>query len=389
MPWKVTCVMDERDKLIRWYQTGRYSVTQVAEALGISRKTAYKWLGRFVAEGSSGLAERSRAPHQHPNATTPAVVAAVLRAKQAQPTWGPLKLAPGQDEPAAVVGAWPAPSTRGAILDRFGLVQRRRRRRRVVPASQPLSHAAAPNDVWCADFKGWVRTADGARCDPATITDAASRMLLCCHIIRPDHAQLQPVFERTFREYGLPAAIRTDNGAPFAGLGAGGLSRLAVWWVKLGIWPERIAPAHPEQNGRHERMHRTLKADCCRPPAATLAAQQARFDAWRRVYNHQRPHQALGLVVPASQYTPSWRPYPRHLQDPPYPPDTILRRVRSNGEIKWQGQLIFISEVLVGELVGVTETADAWNVSFGPVPLGLIEQGGERLVKWPRPPTVR
>lgn len=389
MPWKVICAMDERDKLIRWYQTGRYTVTQLAQELGVSRKTAYKWLGRFAAAGSDGLEDRSRAPSHHPNATAPAVVAALLRAKQARPTWGPLKLSPGADELAAVAAAWPAPSTRGAILDRYGMVQRRRRRRRVVPASQPLGHAAAPNDVWCADFKGWFRTADGSRCDPATITDAASRMLRCCQIIKPDYAQLQPVFERTFREYGLPAAIRTDNGPPFAAMGAGGLSRLSAWWVKLGIWPERIAPAHPEQNGRHERMHRTLKTDCCRPPAETPTAQQARFDAWRSVFNQLRPHQALGQVPPASLYTPSWRPYPVRVEDPSYPAEALVRRVRSNGEIKWRGHLIFISQVLVGELVGLTEGADVWSVSFGPVPLGLVEQDGGRLIRWPRPQPER
>lgn len=389
MPWKVTGTMDERDKLIRWHQTGRYTVTQLAQELGVSRKTAHKWLKRFAAEGSAGLEDRSRAPRQHPNATAPAVVAAVLRAKQAQPTWGPLKLSPGTEEPAAVAAAWPAPSTRGAILDRHGMVHHRRRRRRAVPLSQPLGHARAPHDLWCADFKGWFRTGDGTRCDPATITDAYSRMLLCCQIIRPDHAHLQPVFARTFREYGLPAAIRTDNGAPFAGLGAGGLSRLSAWWVKLGIWPERIAPAHPEQNGQHERMHRTLKADCCQPPAETPTAQQARFDAWSSGFDQLRPHQALGLVAPASLYAPSPRAYPLHLEDPPYPVEAVLRRVRSNGEIRWQGQLLFISEVLVGEVVGLTERADAWTVSFGPVPLGLIEHGGERLLQWPRPPTER
>jgi transposase InsO family protein len=375
--------MDERDKLARWHQTGRYTVTELARQLGISRKTAHKWLERFDQEGSAGLADRPRTPHRQPRATAPAVVAAVLRAKQAHPTWGPLKLLPEANEPAAVVAGWPAPSTRAAILDRHGMVQRRRHRRRVVPASQPLAHAVAPNDVWCADFKGWFRTADGTRCDPATITDASSRMLLCCQIVRPDYEHLRPAFERTFRAYGLPAVIRTDNGPPFASLSAGGLSRLAIWWVKLGILPERIAAGHPEQNGRHERMHRTLKAECCRPPAATPVLQQDRFDSWRREFNEQRPHQALGQVPPAQQYRPSPRPYPERLSDLEYPVGTQVRRVRSNGQLKWQGRHIFVSETLIGELVGITEGPAGWSASFGPIHLGILDTVRERLLKQP------
>jgi len=366
--------MEERMKLVSLHQTGRYSVAQLARDFGISRKTAYKWLWRFSGDGVEGLRERSRAPHRHPNATPIEVVQAVLRAKAAHPTWGPAKLQP---PPEAVLAegrtGWPTTSTRGSILARHGLVTPRRRRRRIAPWLQPFQHAEAPNTVWCADFKGWVRTRDGTRCDPLTVSDAYSRMLLCCQIVsKPDYSHVRPVFERIFREYGLPLAIRTDNGPPFASVGAGGLSPLSAWWIKLGISPERILPGHPEQNGRHERMHRTLKGETMKPPAATPKAQQQRCDAFQREYNNLRPHQALGQIPPAALYEPSPRPYPHQVRDPHYPAFAQARRVRSNGQIKWRGQLVFISEALVGELVAVTEQANGWLVSFGHIPLGLL-----------------
>jgi hypothetical protein len=211
-------------------------------------------------------------------------------------------------------------------------------------------------------------------------------MLLCCEILtKPDDAHARPVFERVFREYGLPLAIRTDNGPPFASVGAGGLSALSVWWVKLGIMPERIEPGHPEQNGRHERFHRTLKEEVMSPPSATPQAQQARCDSFGSVYNTMRPHEALGQVPPARLYVPSLRPYPEQLGDIQYPPLTEVRRVRSNGQIKWHGGLVFVSEALVGELVGITEDKDGWLVSFGPIPLGLLYLHRSSLI--PLPPT--
>ena len=381
MPWKVTSPMQERQRLIQARLTGRFTVTELAEGFGVSRKTAHKWLRRYAAHGPAGLQDRPHAAHHHPNAIPEAVVAAVIRAKQAHPVWGPLKLYPGPGEPPEVSQAWPAPSTRGAILARAGLTQRRRRRRRV-PASGPFGACDRPNAVWCADFKGWFRTQDGQRCNPLTVSDACSRMLLCCQALaRPDYAHVRPAFERVFREYGLPDAIRTDNGPPFASVAAGGLSPLAVWWVKLGIGPERIEPGHPEQNGRHERMHLTLKQECCRPPAATAAAQQLRFDAFGRSFNFERPHQALGLVAPVAFYRPSPRPYPAVLQDPCYPADVAVRRVRSNGEIRWRGKLIFVSEALIGEAVGIEETLVGYDVHFGPIFLGKLHPKKERLMR--------
>ena len=373
--------MEERRRLVQQYDTGRYTISELAHAFTVSRKTVYQLLKRVAVEGPDAYLPRSRAPRRHPNATPPAVVAAVLQAKQAHPTWGPLKLQPGQGASAAIVTAWPPASTRRVILERAGLVRRRRIQVRALGTGQPLTLPTGPNVVWSADFKGWFRTANGARCDPATISDNFSRMLLACTIVSPKTAPLRQVFEESFRAYGLPLVLRTDNGAPFASVGAGGLSRLAVWWVRLGITVERIAPAHPEQNGRHERMHRTLKAECCQPPAATPAAQQARFAAWQAEYNYQRPHEALGQVPPATHYQRSERPYPDRLPDVVYPDGTLVRRVRSRGEIKWQGRHIFLSEALIGESVGIRDGAQGWEVTFGPVYLGILDTLGERLVK--------
>jgi len=382
LPWEVTEPVKERQRLIQAYVAGRYTLSELAEDFGVSRKTAHKWLRRYAEAGPAGLTDRPHAACSHPNATPAAVVAAVIRAKGAHPTWGPLKLLPTPADPPEVRAAWPAPSTRGAILARAGLTQQRRRRRRVPPSSQPFSACDRPNALWCADFKGWFRTQDGQRCDPLTISDAYSRMLLCCQALaRPDYAHVRPAFEAVFRQYGLPEAIRTDNGPPFASVAVGGLSPLAVWWVKLGIQPERIAPGHPEQNGRHERMHRTLAQDCCRPPAATLVAQQQDFDAFGQTFNGQRPHQALGLRPPATLYRPSPRPYPARLADPLYPAAALIRRVRSNGEIRWRGKLVFLSEALIGEAVGISETLIGYEVHFGPIMLGELDAKGERLLR--------
>ena len=365
--------MRERIELVHLHKTNRYSVAELAEAFGVSRKTAYKWLARHASGGAQALRERSRAPRRHPNATAPAVVDAVLRAKERRPRWGPAKLLPGPEEPLEIRTAWPAVSTRGAILDRRGLVAKRRPRRRTPPWTRPFHACQGPNDVWCADFKGWFRTKDGARCDPLTVSDAFSRMLLCCKTVaKPDTVHVRPRFERLFREYGLPRAIRTDNGPPFASVGAGGLTPLSAWWIKLGILPERIAPGHPEQNGRHERLHGTLKRETAQPPAARLRAQQARFDAFRQEYNTERPHQALGQVPPATLYEPSHRPYPRRVEDPYYPDAAAVRRVRSNGEIKWRGELVYVSVALTGELVALTEAPQSWLVQFGPIALGTL-----------------
>lgn len=374
MPWREVCPMNEKMRFIAELMAEEESMAALCDEYGVSRKTGYKWLARYEQHGAAGLMERSHAPQVVPWAITQAQAEAIVGVRREHPSWGPKKLrakllarAPSQ--------RWPAPSTIGELLHRQGLSQPRKRRRHAVPSPSPLNPAVTANDVWCADFKGWFRTGDGARCDPLTATDAFSRYLLGCRVTPPTHAGCRSRFERLFREYGLPRAIRSDNGAPFASLAAGGLSRLSVWWVKLGITPQRIAPGQPQQNGRHERMHKTLKAECANPPAPSLREQQRRFDRFRAEFNHERPHEALGQTVPAAHYAPSPRPYPARLEDPAYPPGFDLRRVRSNGEIKWQGELLFIAEPLIGEVVGLSENTDGdAEVYFGPVRLGVIDE---------------
>jgi transposase InsO family protein len=284
---------------------------------------------------------------------------------------------------------WPAASSIGDLLRREGLSQPRRRRRSALPQSQPFEVVREPNDLWCIDFKGWFRTLDGRRCDPLTITDADSRFLIECRIVPETTEAVQPVVERAFRELGLPRAIRSDNGTPFAAASsAAGLSRLSVHWLKLGIRLERIEPGCPQQNGRHERMHATLKAETTRPPAASPGEQQARFDIFRNDFNDNRPHEALGQVPPTRRYRPSPRPYPARIEEPWYDADHAVRRVRSGGEIKWGGDFIFVSEVLAGEPVGIAETQSGdWIVRFLDLDLGIIDQRTKKLRRFaaPRP----
>jgi len=360
------------------------SITALCEEYRVSRKTGYKWLGRYRCEGAAGLRERSHAPLRHGQAHDVAVVQAVLALRERWRHWGPKKLRVKLSEhhPALAV---PAASTIGDWLRREGMVERSPRRRRCPPYARPFAAVTGANDVWCTDFKGWFRTGDGRRCDPFTLSDAHSRYLLRCQAVaRPDEANVRPIFEAAFQEHGLPMAIRSDNGPPFASPGVGGLSRLAVWWIKLGIRPERIVAGKPQQNGRHERVHRTLKQETAMPPADSLPAQQQRFEAFCALYNHERPHEALGQQTPASLYQPSPRPYPQRLDDPSYGGDVAVRRVRSNGQIKWAGELIFVGEALIGEPVGVVETEDGdWLVRYADVELGYVHPQRRRLS--PRP----
>ena len=371
--------MDQRVVFIADWLRDNWTMTDLAARYGISRKTAYKWVDRYARDAAAGLVERSRAPHVHGRAMAADVRAAVLALRGRHPGWGPKKLRAilCERQPAQI---WPAVSTLGDLLHREGLSVPRRRIRSVVPRTQPLAAAQAPNDVWAADFKGWFRTADGTRCDPLTMTDAWSRFVLCCHIVAPTRRGVQPWFERTFRTYGLPHALRTDNGPPFATTGAGQLSRLAVWWLKLGIQLDRIDPGHPEQNGRHERFHLTLQQDTTSPAAATAPAQQRRFDRMRRVFNVERPHEALGQQPPARVYVPSPRPYPARLEEPWYDATHQVRRVKQTGQIKWQGEVIFVSEAVSGELIGLAESERGdWIVRFMQVELGRIDRDTRRF----------
>lgn len=366
--------MDQRVAFIADWLRDEWTITELAKRYQISRKTGYKWIHRYQVNPDHGLAERSRAPHVHGRSTAEDIKDAIVALRRRKPRWGPKKLRPVliEREPHR---AWPAASTIGALLQREGLSESRRRARYVVPLTQPLAAATAPNDVWTADFKGWFRTADGTRCDPLTIADACSRFVVCCRIVRPSADGVRPWFERAFRAYGLPRALRTDNGSPFATSGAGQLSRLAVWWLKLGIQLDRIDPGHPEQNGRHERFHLTLQQETTTPPAGTPDVQQRRFDRMRREFNTERPHEALGQRPPARVYVASPRPYPARLEDPWYDATHQVRRVNATGQIKWRGDLVFVSEAVRGEIVGLAETPRGdWTVRFLQVELGRVDR---------------
>jgi putative transposase len=382
MPWKATSVMDEKVLFIADCLSGGAPMTVLCSRYGISRETGYVWLRRYQAEGASGLVERSRSPHCHGLATPVEQVVRIIDARKRHPYWGPKKLlailereGPGLSLPSA--------STVSTILRREGLSSPRRRRRRSLTVEQPFGFVTAPNDAWCLDFKGWFRTGDGQRCDPLTVTDAYSRYLLGVKIVAPVTEAVESELDRLMRENGVPSAIRSDNGSPFASIGAGGLSRLSVGWVKMGIRLERIEPGKPQQNGRHERMHGTLKAETCKPPAATAEEQQARFDRFREEFNAVRPHEALGQRTPEEFYKPSARPYPSRIDDPVYGPDDQVRRVRSSGEIMWCGKRRFVSEVLVGETVAVSEREDGhWLVRFADVPLVLIDRYTDYIARF-------
>jgi len=286
----------------------------------------------------------------------------------------PKRLAAGID--------WPVASTIGELFDREGLTVKRKLRRRSPPSSAPFAHCGAANDVWCIDFKGWFLTGDGARCEPLTLTDADSRYLLRCQALAcTDTDHVWPVLDAAFREFGLPLRMRSDNGSPFASRGPGGLSRLSVMLIKAGVVPERIAPGKPQQNGRHERMHLTLLQDTASPPARSLREQLKRLRDFQRIYNEQRPHESLDDDTPAEHYTASPRRFDGVLREPEYS-DSEVRRVRHNGEIRWQGHTIYISEALIGEPVGLREhDAIGWTVCYGPIVLGTIAHRGDRLRK--------
>jgi len=380
MPWMETVAVEQRMRFIADCQDGELSMAALCRKYGISRRVGYKWLDRYRQEGVEGLKDRSRAPHRHPSEVPAEIEAAIVAARARHPTWGPKKLLVWlqRKQPAR---RWPARSTIAEILDRQGLTVPRKRRRRVWPQQDPFSACEGPNSVWCADFKGWFRTGEGRRCDPLTISDAFSRYLLRCQALgKTDGPTARPLFEAAFREYGLPWAIRTDNGAPFASRAIAGLSELSVWWIKLGIRPERIKPGQPQQNGRHERMHLTLKAETANPPAATLRRQQERFDTFRLEFNQDRPHEALGMATPASAYVASERQYPEHLGEMEYPSGWAVRRVDS-GRFRWRSENIFVSHVLHGELVGL-EAVDGrhWRLWFGPLSLGVVDGHRKKLL---------
>ena len=372
---------EQRFRFIEECRDEERNMAELCRDYGISRTTGYKWLVRYEEYGIDGLDELSRAPMAHPNRIGDAIESRVLAVRARHGSWGAPKIRAvlaRELEP----GCLPAESTIGEILRRHGLtvpVGKRRERR---PGAGPLAGVVGANQVWCADYKGWFRTADGARMDPLTVSDAHTRYLIKCQGLKSASSDnTRAVMEAAFREHGLPERIRTDNGTPFAGNGASGLSALSVWWIKLGIVPERITPGKPQENGRHERMHRTLKAETASPPANNWRAQQARFDQFRREYNEQRPHEALGMATPASVYGGSPRRYTGRPGPVEYPSDRDVRMVAPGGQIRWHSGHVFVAHALEGERVWLEQIGELrWRVWFSFYEVGIMESGRPGLL---------
>ena len=391
MPWKDVVPMEQRVRFVLMVQDDLENFASACRQFGISRKTGYKWWDRFEAEGLLALEERSRRPLHSPKATTVEWCKRVLLLRKERPRWGPKKLR-ARLMALSQGGVVPAASTMGRILAAAGVVGRGRKRRLPGPVlvSPDLTVPKAANEVWAVDFKGWFRLGNGQRCEPLTVSDLFSRYILCC-AGGPDvsYEQARPVFQALFKENGQPAKIRVDNGPPFGSRGAAGLGRLAVWWVSLGIKPEFITPGHPEQNGSHERMHRTLKAEAIDPVGRNRRVQQKQLDQWRWEFNDERPHEALGQVTPASLYEKSTRAYPGPLEPWSYPVGYVNRRVRTNGEIRWAGRKRFIGEAFIGQTLGVSQIKEGKHrVYFHAHLLGELDQtdeGGMRPALFIRP----
>ena len=378
MPWKVCKPMDERLKFVARLLDGE-KMAAVCRDFNVSRKTGYKILNRYNDVGLEGLTDRSRRPYRHANQLPDQIETLIVRLKEDKPSWGAPKIRERLSRLYPDVHT-PAISTVHAVLDRHGLVKRRTRRRNRAEGTT-LSRPAQPNELWCADYKGEFMLADRRYCYPLTITDFASRYLITCealHTTKETYAFV--VFESAFKEFGLPCAIRTDNGVPFASPNSlFNLSKLSVWWLRLGIQIERIKPGHPQQNGRHERMHLTLKLETTKPAAKNFLQQQAKFDDFLECYNNERPHQALDMQCPAQRYRPSQRPY-RGLPDIEYPFHDRAATVTTCGRICFNRQKINLSQVFAGQTVGIKQTDERiWLVSFMDYDLGYFDDETCRL----------
>jgi transposase InsO family protein len=384
MPWETKDVVDERMRFVLEYESGEWTMAELCRIYGIARKTGYERVWRYKEEGIGGMQDRRYGARSHPNRTAVKIEEQILQLKHSHPSWGAKKLRAYLTGKKAQI-KWPATSTFGEILRREGLSTPRRKRYRTPLYSKPFQTVQEANQVWCADFKGWFRTKDGERIDPLTITDAHSRYLLRCQSVEKTNTeQVEAIFAAAFREYGMPRAIRTDNGAPFASRAIAGISRLSIYWMKLGIQPERIQPGRPEQNGRHERMHRTLKAETAKPAAANRNAQQRAFDRFRQQYNEERPHEALDQQTPASCYQGSLRRYPDRIPEPEYESHMKVKRVYPDGSFFWKDRQIFISKSLRGERIGITAIDDRyWDIYLASFPLTRFD--GHKLILQPLP----
>lgn len=383
MGWLKASKESEKDRFIDDWLTREFTISELCKRYGISRPTGYDLIDRFNEEGRLAVKERSRARHVITNKTSDKIQKKLIELKHRYPNWGPATIK-SYLEAEEIPGAWPAVSTIGEIFKRHGLVKPRKKRKYAPAHSEPLRHCQKPNQVWSADFKGQFYLRNGKYCYPLTITDNYSRYLLLCEgMSSPNCDQTIKCFEKVFRKHGLPEAIRTDNGQPFAGAGISGLTRLSIWFLKLGITPERIESGHPEQNGRHERMHRTLKEAACIPYSRTMKEQQICFNKFKREFNNKRPHQGLEGKRPAEIHTDSSREMPRKLSEMEYPDKYVIRKVRSTGEIKFAGKAFYLSELLYKESIGLEMIdEDRAIVYFSKLKLGMIDA---RLDKIRRP----
>ncbi len=374
-----TNVVTERLAFVRDLESGHWSMTELCERYGVTRPTGYKWLARHQAGGRAALTDRSRAPQQCPHRTDEALERLIIAARL-EYGWGAKKLLHvlRSRHPSR---SWPARSTVNAILERHTLLHKNRRRRKWAhPGAAPVA-TQRPNQIWPADFKGQFRTGDGQYCYPLTVTDHFSRRVLACHGLRSvKTVDAKPVFRSLFRAVGLPDAIRTDNGVPFASTGIHGLAALNVWWMQLGIVHQRITPASPQENGTHERMHRELKRETARPAASSLRAQQRRFDAFCARYNDERPHEGIGDRTPSTLWSPSPRRYPERVAPPDYPAHMEIRRVSTAGTCRLQSRQPFLSHALDGQDIGLEEVADGiWNIVYYSTLLGKIDARTARI----------
>lgn len=372
--------MTERAKFVLAAEEGLYSIAELSARFGVSRQTGYKWLRRYHEGGIGAMADRSRAPKKCPHRTASEVEDLLIDCRKTHPRWGPKKLIAYLARRHPEV-ALPAPSTAGAILSRNRLIEPKRRRRPTRHPGASSLQTEAPNQVWTTDFKGQFKTGDGIYCFPLTVADAHSRFVLGVEAL-PSVKQegAFPVFERLFQRWGLPDAIRTDNGNPFATQALCGLSKLNVWWIQLGIDHQRIEPGQPQQNGRHERMHRTLKAETTRPPEKNMEAQQQRFDSFREEFNTERPHGALDGDTPRSRYRRSEREMPDVLPEPEYPAHLEIRRVSRAGTFRFKKQLLFLSQPLREHHIALEEIDDGiWSLYFYDVLLARLDERDFKL----------
>jgi putative transposase len=373
--WGEMKVEDKRKEFIGKCKEEIQNFSDLCRQYKISRPTGYKWIERFEEEGIEGLENRSRAPLHQASGTECSLVKQILRVRLQWRDWGPKKVL-GYLKIHFPDTMWPSTTTIGNIFDRNGLTVCRKYRRRVPARTTPLAHSQQPNDVWCADFKGWFLTKDGQKCEPFTLTDASSRFLIRCKKLDFNKGEyVWGVLDAAFREWGLPLYLRHDNGPPFATCAPGRLSQLSIKLIKAGVIPEWIEPGKPQQNGRHERMHLTLKNETATPPADNLKLQQIRLEKFQDYYNFIRPHEALNQNTPGSAYCPSPRKWDGHLRAPEYPDGYEVRKVMKSGSIARRGKNLFISEILYKEYVGIVEQEDGhFTVSYGPIILGSIDQ---------------